>query len=135
MADITFLHRALLDDPRTSIPPAAALDIKVRFYPQLRIPISASATVEDKLRSATGTIELLRRRVKGATWELWTDGAVEQRTGAGAAQLYLKPEDLQPKWTECAPAGNCTNPFATESLAVKTGLDIYILSYTRTVKH
>ena len=67
--------------------------------------------------------KLLRRRAKVAIWELWTDSAVDRRTGAGAAQLYLKPGDLQPKWTECAPAGNCTDPFATESLAVKTGLD------------
>jgi len=46
---------------------------------------------------------------------------VRERTGAGAAQLYIG-RDEQPKWTECAPAGNCTDSFATESLAVKIGL-------------
>jgi len=46
---------------------------------------------------------------------------VRTRTGAGAAQLYIG-QDEQPKWTECAPAGNCTDSFATESLAVLIGL-------------
>ena len=55
---------------------------------------------------------MLRELARDAIWELWTDGTVERRTGAGAAQLYLGP----------APAGNCTDPFATESLAVKVGL-------------
>ena len=90
-----------MDDPCNSIPPDAA---------------------DDKLRSATETIKLLRQRARGAIWELWADGAVERRTGAGAAQLYLGPDELQPKWTECVPAGNCTDPFATESPAVKAGL-------------
>ena len=39
-SDIAFLHRAPLDDPRHSILPDAAMDIRVRFYPQLIIPIS-----------------------------------------------------------------------------------------------
>ena len=38
------------------------------------------------------------------------------------AQLYLGPDEPQPRWTEKAPAGNCTDPYATESLAVKAGL-------------
>ena len=65
-ADIAFLHRAPLDDPRNSIPPAAAMDITVRFYPQLIIPISASSPADDKLRSATETIKLLRQRARSA---------------------------------------------------------------------
>ena len=75
------------------------------------------------MRSATETIRLLRQRARGDVWELWTDGAVERRTGAGAAQLYLEPDSLQPRWTQQAPAGNCTDPFATESLAVKECLE------------
>ena len=67
-------------------------------------------------------IRLLRQYARGAIWELWTDGAVERRTGAGAAQIYLGPDRPQPRWTKCAPAGHCTDPFATESLAVKAGL-------------
>jgi hypothetical protein len=46
---------------------------------------------------------------------------VRGRTGAEAAQLYIG-QDEQPKWTECAPAGNCTDSFATESLAMMIGL-------------
>ena len=49
-ADIAFIHRAPLDDPHTSIPPDAATDIKVRFYPQLITPVSASSPADDKLR-------------------------------------------------------------------------------------
>ena len=61
-ADIAFIHRAPLDDPRNSIPPDAAIDIKVCFYPQQLItPISASSPADDKLRSATETIRLLRQ--------------------------------------------------------------------------
>ena len=68
-------------------------------------------------------MRLLRQRARGDVWELWTDGAVERRTGAGAAQLYLDPDSLQPRWTQKAPAGDCTDPFAAESLAVKEGLN------------
>jgi ribonuclease HI len=121
-ADIAFIHRAPLDDPSNTIRPDAAKDVTVRFYTQLITPVNASTSDADKLRSALETIERLRRNVRGAIWELWTDGAVARRTGAGAAQLYIG-RDEQPKWTECAPAGNCTDSFATESLAVKTGLD------------
>ena len=46
---------------------------------------------------------------------------MERRTGAGAAQLYIGQNE-RPRWTEYAPAGNCTDSFATESLAVKIGL-------------
>ena len=89
VADIIFLPRDPLDDPHASIRPDEAEDIKVRFYPQLTNPVRASAPTDDKLRSATDTMRLLRQRVRGDVWELWTDGAVERRTGAGAAQLYL----------------------------------------------
>ena len=34
-ADIAFLHRAPLDDPSNTIRPDAAMDVSVRFYPQL----------------------------------------------------------------------------------------------------
>ena len=122
VADIYFLHREPLDDPLASIRPDEAEDIKVRFYPQLTNPVSASTPADEKLRSAMATIRLLRRRARGAVWELWTDGAVERRTGAGAAQLYLTSDSLRPKWTQKAPAGNCTDPFAAESLAVLEGL-------------
>jgi len=105
-----------LDDPHNSIPPEAATDIKVRFYPQLTDPADV------KLRSATETIRLLRQRVRGAIWELRTDGALARRTGAGVAQLYLGPDEPQPRWTEKTPAGNCTDPYATKSLAVKVSL-------------
>ena len=122
-ADIVFLHREQLDDPHASIRPDEAEDIKVRFYPQLTNPVSASTPTDEKLRSATDTVRLLRRRARGDVWELWTDGAVERRTGAGAAQLYLASDSLQPRWTQTAPAGNYTDPFAAESLAVKEGLN------------
>ena len=75
-ADIVFFHRAPLGDPHNSIPPEAATDIKVHFYPQLTDPVSASSPADVKLRSATETIRLLRQRARGAIWELWTDGAV-----------------------------------------------------------
>ena len=86
-ADIIFLHREPLDDPLASIRPDEAEDIKIRFYPQLTNPVSASTPTDEKLRSATDTIRLLRRRARGHVWEIWTDGAVERRTGAGAVQL------------------------------------------------
>jgi hypothetical protein len=55
-ADIAFLHRAPLDDPRNTIRSDAAMDVSVRFYPQLIIPVSASTPAADKLLSATETI-------------------------------------------------------------------------------
>jgi len=121
-ADIYFLHRAPLDDPHTSTRPEEAEDIKVRFYPHLTNPVSATTPTDEKLRNAMATIRLLRRRARGAVWELWTDGAVEQRTGAGAAQQYLTSNSLEPEWTQTDPAGNCTDPLAAESLAVLKGL-------------
>ncbi len=106
-ADIAFLHRAPLDDANTTRPDAA-VDILVHFYPQLITHVNALTLDVDKLRCATETIDQLRRSARGAIWELWTDGAVRERTGAGAAQLYIG-RDEQPKWTGCAPAGNCTD--------------------------
>lgn len=47
------------------------------------------------------------------------------------AQLYLGPEEQQPRWTEKAPAGNCTDSFATETLSVKAGL----IRITKTRRH
>ena len=47
-ADIVFSHRAPLDDPHNSIPPEAATDIKVRFYPQLTNSVSASSPTDVK---------------------------------------------------------------------------------------
>ena len=67
-------------------------------------------------------IRLLRQQARGTILELWTDGTVARRTGAGVAQLYLGPDEYHPRWTEKAPAGDCIDPYATESLAVKVGL-------------
>ena len=79
-----------------SIPSEATTDIKVRFYPQPTDPVKASSPADVKLRRATETIRLLRHRARGAIWELWTDGAVVRRTGAGVAQFYLGPDEPQP---------------------------------------
>ena len=61
------------------------MDVSVRFYAQLTIPISASTPVDDKLRSAMEIIKQLRQNVRVVIRELWTDGVVKRRTGAGAA--------------------------------------------------
>ena len=57
---------APLDDPSNTIRPDVAIDVSVRFYPQLIIPITASTPADDKLRSAMETIKQLRQNVRGA---------------------------------------------------------------------
>ena len=90
---------------------------KIKIHTTLIAPCIATDSNEIKKKLCDDTIAL-RNNCK---INMWTDGSVLNKKGAGAAMIYL--DTLGKKWSTTVPAGNLCSSYKAEAAAIKNGLE------------
>ena len=96
---------------------------KVTFQTHLRKPCKKSDSEEVRKNATMETLEAL-----GVfDLEMWTDGSVEEKIGAGASVLFAK--DIDKPWEiAIAPSGYLSSSYRSELTAIHVGLSRLVLS-------
>jgi ribonuclease HI len=107
--------------------PALVVDYEhvMRFNTTTIIKCSKTSSVEEKLRANNAT----REGLGDFDWEIWTDGTVQDKLGAGAA-LIFKKHVSEAVNSVIAPSGYLSASFRAEMVALSAGLETFIKAET-----